>query len=137
MATKPAAKVSTSTFDPSKVVVKRQLITPTLKLDPGVQIFVKVTGKMFVGKASTKKDDDGQVRKPATILPVICLHAGENHEHNGEACQVVANKVLISTLNEEFPKDGYVGKSFRITKAMEKTSGAGGEYYKFTIAEID
>jgi len=133
---KAATKTATTTFDPSKVVIEKNLTVPSLKLEPGVPVFVKVTGAMFLGKKSDKKDADGQTRGPATLLPVKVLHAGDDHECNGEDCQIVANKVLVSTLNEAYPKDSYVGKSFRITKSATKTKGAGGEYYKFSVALI-
>lgn len=136
------AKSQTSTnfdnnaFDPSKVVVEKNLTTLALKIAPGQTVFVKVTAPMFAGKTSAKKDADGKTRGPATILPIICLHAGEGHECNWQEATITANKVLVSTLNEEYPKETYVGKSFRITKSKDKTKGAGGEYYKFMVALI-
>ena len=134
--TKAQTSTSNTTFDPSKVVVEKNLTVPQLKLEPGVSVYVRITGAMYMGKPSKKLDADGKTRGPATLLPVYCLFAGDDHECNNEECSTVANKMLASTLNESYPKDSYVGKSFRITKSQEKTKGAGGEYYKFSVALI-
>ncbi len=51
--------------------------------------------------------------------------------------QIVCNKLLVGTLTEGYPNDGYVGKSFRITKSMDKKKGENGEYFTFAISEIE
>lgn len=137
------AKKSTNEveFDPSQVKIARQLVYPTLKTEPGKTVYVKILSAMEEGRRieSDEKNPNGATRGPATILKVKVLHAGEGHALNGEDAQIVCNKLLVGILNETYPNGGYVGKSFQITKAMEKKKGkgTGDGYFTFQVNEIE
>jgi hypothetical protein len=135
-------------FDPDSVKVVKQLISPTLKVNPGKPVFVKVVGPMFEGRQLTEDEQPKEAkggketkakRGPATILPVLCLFGGEGKSdpNNGRNCQIVANKLLVGALNEQYPDHGYVDRKFRITKSAEKKKGGQNEYYTFDIVEIE
>lgn len=88
----------------------KHVTLPLLKIKPnGAPVFVRFENPMFTGK---KIDDN----KPAAILAhVIDLETGEE-------CQIICAKLLQDQLNESYPDNKYVGKSFRITltKVPEK-----------------
>lgn len=133
------AKANPKPFDPADVKTARQLIYPTLKTEPGVTLFVEILEPMAEGKRIEQDGDDerGPKRGPATILKVTCLHAGDKHPLNGKDCQIVANKLLVGALNENYPNGSYVGKRFAITKAKDKKHGKQGDYYPFEVNEIE
>jgi hypothetical protein len=122
-------------FDPSNVKVAKQLIYPTLKIEPDAVNFVKVLEPMSEGR-QIEEEGNGK-RGPATILKVTVLHAGPKHELNGKDAQIVANKLLVGTLRDSYPDDNYVGRSFRIVKSHDKKKGKNGDYYTFSVDEIE
>ncbi len=144
--TKPVAvdEVDFGSFDPADIQIVKQLISPTLKVQPGIAVFVKVNDLMYLGKQlETDEEEKGgkegkrQKRGPATLLPVLCLFGGAKTDpNNGKNCVIVANKLLVGALNEQYPDGAYVGRSFRITKSLEKKKGGQNEYYTFDIVEI-
>lgn len=111
-------------FDPSKIVVKSNLILPVLKMEVNEPIYFKATGAIFVGK-EIKGDKAGD--KPADLLNCINLLTGEES-------QIVCGEVLKSTLQESFEGDTYVGKSFMAEK-LPKPDGK--RYHQYRIAEIE
>lgn len=122
-------------FDPKKVKIARQLVFPTLKLEIGREIFVRVREAMHLGRAQEAKAGEQQ-RGPATLLPVTVLHAGKDHELNDKDAIVVAPKLLVGYLTENYADDSYVAKAFKIVKG-EKRKGKSGDYSTFDVAEID
>lgn len=133
----------TAAFDPASVKRLKQLVFPTLKVEPGVTFYVIVREPMFIGREleNDEKDSDGKSkakRGPATILRVKCLHGGtDDHPLNGKEVQIVANKLLVGTLRESFPDDSYVGQAFEITKSDKAKKGKNGDYYPFEVNVID
>lgn len=108
---------------------KAQLTFPVLKKQDDTPIFVRIEGAIFTGRdIQTKKGEE--MEKPAQIARVTNLETGEQME-------MICNKVLESTLNEQMPDDGYVGKCFEIIQRVGK-KGAGGRAYKtYSVWEID
>ncbi len=123
-------------FDPKKVKIARQLVFATLKLEVGKEVFVTVREPMHLGRQ--QEADAGQAaRGPATILPVKVLFGGaKDHPLNDQDAVIVAPKLLVGYLKENYENDGYVNRSFRITKG-EKKKGKNGEYGTFDVAEIE
>ncbi len=127
----------TTTFNPADVKVAKQLVFPTLKVEPGVPFYIIAREKMFIGREMEAKDGEAK-RGPATILRVKCLHGGtDDHPLNGKEVQIVANKLLVGTLRENYPDDGYVGKAFRVTKSDKAKKGKNGDYFPFEVDEIE
>lgn len=115
----------------SKLNFKRtkRVTLPIIKLTPNEPRYLQIIGAIFVGKeiAGQKGDKDGKKREPASLANVVDLETGEEG-------QIVLNKVLKSTLTEEYPEDGYVGKQFEIVKLAKKD---GKDYHPFSITEIE
>lgn len=110
-------------FTPKRIkTVTRTLI----KLQNNRPYYFKIEGAMFVGKELKAKEGDTKKKDPATLLNVINLE-------DGSEGQIIVGTVLKSTLNEEYPKDGYVGRCFEI----EKKRDAQHDYNTYNIAEIE
>ncbi|HMD55716.1 MAG TPA: hypothetical protein VKJ65_14310, partial [Phycisphaerae bacterium] len=102
------------------------LTLDVLKFVEGEARHVKITGAMFVGKEQ-KAEADGKKREPATLAHCINLE-------DGLECQIIISAVVKSTLMDEYPNDGYVGRCFAITK---KSRVAGKQYFPYGIEEIE
>lgn len=131
-------------FDPASIVLTKQLVFPTLQTRPGVPIYIKVLEPMFVGQ-QLEQDvgaDGKPTRGPATIIKAHCFDGGavdgKAHPLNGKDVQIVANKLLVKRLEENYPSQGYVGKCFMVTKATSKKKGkgAGDGYFEFELFEF-
>lgn len=107
----------------------RRVTLPIIKLVPDVPRYLEVTDAIFQGKeiAGQTADKDGKKRAPAMLVNVVDLETGE-------AGQIVMNKVLMSTLQEEYPEDTYVGRQFQIVKLAKKE---GKDYHPFSVTEIE
>lgn len=105
----------------------RAVTLPTLRLVEETAVHVTVTGAMHVSTAQQRPDRDGKVKEPATVMGVTDLDSGE-------VTQVIVGAVLKGILNETYPKDGYVGKSFEITKHAKAT---GKRYNTYSVFEIE
>lgn len=118
-------------FDPSKVKVVKQVTVPTLSPKPDSPIYVKMLSKIFVGKEikpSTAQDaEGGAIQKPADLALVVNLETGEQ-------MHLIVSAVMKANVEETYPKDTYVGKSFRISKLGKR---AGKRYFDYAIAEIE
>lgn len=125
---KPNVHAVESTDAPKGFVpkVKRNLTPPVLKLVEDVPVYVQILAPMYIGKSIAAKPGEKE-KEPATIIDCANLETGE-------VCQIVANTVLRSTLNETFPNDGYVDHRFSICK---KSKQPGKQYNKFEILELE
>jgi hypothetical protein len=88
---------------------------------------VKITGPIHLGKEQKTGKDDDKKREPAHLAPCINLD-------DGSECQIIVSAVVLSTLQDEYPNDGYVGKCFAITK---KARVAGKQYFPYGVEEIE
>jgi len=121
----PAATPTVLAFDPSKVKVVRNVTIPLLKMADGDTVHVTFKGEIFKGK-ELKTSKEGEAKMAAADLAnVVDLT-------DGGLKQIIVNAVLKSTMEEEYPKAAYVGKSFRITRAGKE----GKRYKTYTIDEI-
>lgn len=113
--------------EPKKPVfkVKRNITLPLIKPALEEPVYIKVTGKMFVGKEITTNDK--QKMEPATLVNCVNLETGEE-------AQIIVPSVLKGIFNDEFPNDSYVDKGFSITK-HKKASGK--RYHPFSVAELE
>jgi hypothetical protein len=108
--------------------VKRHVTLPTLgKLKDGQVIYIRFDSVMSVSKV-TKPQKDGQPKEePATIAQVTMLDTGELYTF-------LVPAVVKSVLNEEYPKETYLGKGFAITQVGQKD---GKRYKNYTVAELE
>jgi len=84
---------------------------------------------LAIARKKRGQDKDAP-KKPPMIARVI------NLETNTQA-KLIGNQVVVSTLGESYPKDGYVGKSFQLRRMDKIKSASGNSYYAFEIAEIE
>ena len=112
-----ATQQTSAKFTPK---VLKNVTLPVLKLKAaGNARYFKITGPMHLGK---KIDDQ---KEAATICTAIdCA--------SGEVGQIVCPTVMQKELNENYPKDAYVGKFFELvlTRVPEK------KYNIVTLTEI-
>jgi hypothetical protein len=87
---------------------------------------VKITGAIHLGKEQ-KAGEDGKKREAAHLAPCINLD-------DGAECQIIVSAVVLSTLNDEYPNEGYVGKCFEIVK---KDRVPGKQYFPYGVVEIE
>jgi len=120
----PAVKKTTSN---GRVVVKR-VTQMLLKLTDNTPVAVKILDAVFVGKAlKNAREVD---KKPANLVNVIDLDTGAE-------MQLIVASMMQSTLEDEYPNNGYVGKCFEITKLGKVLGGTGNSYNKYSIIEIE
>lgn len=117
MADEKAKKIE---FEKVKVV-NRQL----LKFVKDETRHVKFEGPMHLGKEMKAKEGEKK-KEPATLANVVDLETGEE-------CQIIISAVVKSVLEEEYPKNAYVGKSFGITK---RGKAPGKAYEQYTVVEV-
>lgn len=105
----------------------RALVLPTLKLVEEQPVHVTINGAMTTSTAPQKPDKDGRTKEPATVCPVTDLDTGE-------VTQIICGAVLKGILNEQYPNDGYVEKSFEIVKHAK---APGKRYNTYSVFEIE
>jgi hypothetical protein len=110
----------------SRVKVVKSVTLPILKQADGVPYYVRVTGAIFLGK-QLKGEGEEAKQEPAHLMNITNLETGED-------MQMIANTVMKSSLEEEYPENGYVGKCFQIER---KAAGAGKRYKAYSIQEIE
>ena len=108
---------------------KKLLTRPVFKWVVGATLHCLIETPMHIGKEikSRTANADDKKKEPATLCDVINLAAGEPG-------QIIANAIIKSTLDENYPDNSYVGKCFSITKQARQE---GKQYDKFAIEEIE
>lgn len=131
---KAKAKASTTAAPAGgKFTRKRAVTLPTFKVEVDKTLYLMVNSAMYLGKEQKAKAGEeakkgaAKMDQPATILPVTDVETGEQG-------QIIVNAVLKGILDETYPDESYVGKSFEITKHDKK---AGKRYHTFSVFEID
>lgn len=111
-----------------KFTVKRQVTLPLLKQIDGQVVTIKITSAIYVGKQITDaKNPDKAKEKPADLVHVVELISGRPMVY-------IIGAVVKGNLQEQYPKDTYVGKCF----AINKRPGPTGKRYKdYEILEIE
>jgi len=107
--------------------IVKQVTASVIRFIVDVPRVVRIEDAMRISarKVQDKKDKMG----PATIVTATDVLTGEQGV-------IVCNKVLSSNLAEIYPKDGYVGHIFEITKRAKK-KGAHFDYSPFDIVEVE
>lgn len=111
-------------FEPK---TKKVLTRSAFKLIVDEPMYIRIEGAMFVGKERIGRDGKKSDKEPPTVMNVTNLATGEEGV-------LIANTVIKSTLDEEYPSNAYVGKCFGITKQKRKE---GKQYDPFNIVEIE
>ena len=126
-------------FDSGKFVfgdvsfeVVKSVTKPTLKQEDFVPIAVRIMSPIYQGgdlNAKAAKRGKGKVTEmaPAELVDVLDLL-----DHNAEKV-MIANEVLSSTLQEQYPNHSYVGRFFGIMRAP---AGNGKRYKDYRIKEM-
>lgn len=121
-----AKKENTATapaFDPTKVKVKRVVTLPLRKWKVDEPAYLRFESEIFTGKQLKGSNEE---LAPADLANCIDLETGEQ-------VQIIVGAVLKSTLNDEYPNNGYVGKSFMITQSKVE----GKRYKTYRVVEIE
>lgn len=112
--------------------VVKQVSVNLLKLRAGYTVYVLLTGAMATSKPLKNQTAEDAKKEPPTLLPVINLETGEVQN-------IITGTVLKDLLNDEYPRNGYVGKSFWIAVKEQKEAKAGGgrRYNNYDVKEIE
>lgn len=106
--------------------MKKLVTVPHLKHEEGTVVGIIITGKIYTGKDLKPAAGEKVKEKPAQIVPVINLE-------DGNAYTYIVAAVVESNLEETYPKESYVGKSFAIMKGPKMP---GKRYHQYAISEI-
>ena len=130
----PAVVASNPVPGPFVPKVVKQVTMPLFKLRAGSEIYIKITGKMFLSKPikGDKPKEGEKAKEPPTLIPVVKLDTGE-------IGQIIAGSVLRDIFTDEYPNETYVNKGFWIVVTEQKESKAGGgrRYNNYTVSEIE
>lgn len=100
---------------------------PSHKFEDGTTRYFKLLGPIHVGSNDTeRKNKEGEVQKPANVCDSVDIETGVRGH-------LVVGDVLKNELEKAFPDEGYVGKSFE----MSKTKVEGKRYRNYAVFEID
>lgn len=116
-----------------KFVKVRSVTRPVLKIE-GSPVYFTVQGAIYKAPvmedgSKAKKGEDGNPLPPPDLMNVINLETGEES-------LIVVNTVLGKNLQEHYPSDAYVNKSFEVVK-FQPNKAAGKRYATFSISEIE
>lgn len=104
----------------------RTITRTVLRLTENETVYFTIEGPIYLGESSAS-----QKREPPSLIDVIDLETGE-------AGIVVAPLLLREHLNEGYPDNSYVGKSFEVTALSIKKSESGTTGYRqLQIYEIE
>jgi len=121
----PTTQAKKAAFDPSNVKVVKAVTLPILKKADDQPIFVTITSPIILGKQMAAKEGEA-AQEPAHLCNVINLETGEE-------MQMIANTVLRGSLDETYPKESYVNKSFKIVQMKVP----GKRYKNYSMFEIE
>lgn len=103
----------------------KQLNSGLWKWEDGVEKVFRIDGPIRVGRAQTNPRNG--INKAPDILSVTDVTDGATKE-------ILVGQVLKSTLTENYPDDGYIGKTF----ACEQGPPPDGKRYKtMTVNEVE
>lgn len=84
---------------------------------------------LAIARKKRGQDKDAP-KKPPMIAQVMNLETNTRGK-------LIGNQVVVSTLSESYPKDGYVGRSFQLRRMDKIKSASGNTYFAFEISEIE
>lgn len=100
----------------------------TKKVENSNLLEIKVHEPIFVRFESTFLSKLMK-KKPATFAPVTNVETGE-------VAQILLGTVLVRLIEENYPNQTYVGKTFEIIKG-EKVKGSDNSYFEYELFEIE
>jgi len=106
--------------------IARRVTLPLSKWKNEVPKYLRIESPIFEGKEIGQPKEGEVEKKPAWLFNAVDLESGET-------VQVIAASVLKSTLTEEYPDNGYVGKMFELTQHRDTAK----KYNTFSITEIE
>jgi hypothetical protein len=101
--------------------IKNHVTIPLLKFANNVEVYVKFTAETYIGRIVDDK------KEPPTMARVVNLETGELND-------IILGTVLLSTLSENYPDNGYIGKAFAIKKHAPEGTRA---YSLWDVSEIE
>lgn len=129
----PAPQLLGVAFNLPGFKVARQVILPTLNLQVGQPRVLTIVEAMHISEmksAEKKADADSkgkkEVMEPATVAPVT-------DAQTGEMFNMLMPAVLAGNLNEKYPDNGYVAKTFYMEKLPKRP---GKRYFDFKLLEV-
>lgn len=107
----------------------KKLTLPTFKFEKDKTLYLLLLDVMHVGKKRGKPRlrPDGTEEDPPTLCHVINMSTGEHG-------QIMCAAIINTELSESYPKYGYVGHAFGITKQARKE---GKRYDPYSIEEVE
>ena len=108
--------------------VARVLTKTLFKQEKDQQYFFLITSPILQGKKMTwdKMTEADNKREPAYLCDVIDLETGEEG-------QIICSHIQRTTLQTEYPNDGYIGRAF----AMETSRDPKKDYNHCNVIEIE
>jgi hypothetical protein len=103
--------------------ISKKITRTLLKQRDNETVFVTVVEPIHTGK-----EIKGSKMAAADLMTVIDITTGHEHDY-------IVNTVLHGVLDEAYPKNAYVGKSFAIFR-MPPDEGRGKKYATFAVTEI-
>ena len=113
---------------PAGFKVKQTLSAELWKWADEETKYARIDTAMTVSKAKETKTDAKRDREPATICMATDLSV-----EGSKSRTLIVGAVLKELLNESFPNNGYVGKSF----AMTRYQVPGKRYKSFRVDELE
>ena len=105
----------------------KSITVPVIKLSADKPVYLRFESAMEQSKQIVTKKVGSQPMEPAVIMH--CL----NHENDSE-CILIVGKMLQSVINESFPDNAYVGKSFEIVNHGQRGDK---KYNAYSVNEIE
>ena len=104
----------------NKLTKTKTVTVPVFKFQPDVPAYIRIEDAIYVGKKVEEK------KEPARLCHIVNLETGEEN-------LMIVGKVLEGTLNEMYPDNSYVGKSFEVLN-----HGIRGDkkYNTYSISEV-
>ena len=112
--------------------VKRNITLPLIKPQIDKPVYIEVSGPMFEGKEIKDKKDPKTGEMTASMAKATMLNCTELE--TGVDSQIIVPAVLHGIFDDEYPKDAYVGKRFRLVKHAK---ASGKRYHNFSVAEVE
>jgi malate/lactate dehydrogenase len=120
-------KGSTLVIGGRTITVKKQVTLPLLKHEEGQIRYVTIHKAIYEGKEIKNKRGGETEMAPATMALVTDLETWRQ-------CEYIVNAVFKGIMEDDYPNDSYVGKSFAIHK-LEKPKGK--RYNALEILEVE
>lgn len=122
----------------SKFVPKvlKVITVPQTKIRPGMELFLLIVAPIVrapaLKNAPVEKDSEGKEKLPPHLLRAVDLETGEITE-------IIPGTVLVDLMQETYPLNSYVGRSFQVKCNEQKAAKAGGgrRYNTYSVNEIE